>query len=160
MALVTRTGKGSKLTIAEMDGNLEYLEELSQPLESLIKFSATTAIGFDNITNLVNFKNTALITPGNVTDIATVDLGSNALNGYNIRLTTTLPNAANYDWVIEVANTPSNYTIYKLPLNTINYSTQNLASGIIGNVEIYKTQAPGFDEYFDNITVRVTAKLS
>jgi hypothetical protein len=30
MALVTRQGKGSKLTIQEMDGNLEYLEQLAQ----------------------------------------------------------------------------------------------------------------------------------
>lgn len=29
MALITRQGKGSKLTIPEMDGNLEYLEALS-----------------------------------------------------------------------------------------------------------------------------------
>jgi hypothetical protein len=31
MALTTRTGKGSKLTIQEMDGNLTYLEGLSTP---------------------------------------------------------------------------------------------------------------------------------
>jgi hypothetical protein len=31
MPLVTRTGKGSKLSIAEMDGNLTYLEGLSTP---------------------------------------------------------------------------------------------------------------------------------
>lgn len=30
MSLVTRQGKGSKLTIQEMDGNLEYLEQLAQ----------------------------------------------------------------------------------------------------------------------------------
>jgi hypothetical protein len=30
MALITRQGKGSKLTIQEMDGNLEYLEGLAQ----------------------------------------------------------------------------------------------------------------------------------
>jgi hypothetical protein len=30
MSLITRTAKGSKLTIAEMDGNLTYLEQLAQ----------------------------------------------------------------------------------------------------------------------------------
>ena len=30
MPLITRTGKGSKLTIQEMDGNLTYLEQLAQ----------------------------------------------------------------------------------------------------------------------------------
>ena len=30
MSLITRTEKGSKLTIAEMDGNLTYLEQLAQ----------------------------------------------------------------------------------------------------------------------------------
>jgi hypothetical protein len=30
MSLVTRQGKGSKLTVQEMDGNLEYLEQLAQ----------------------------------------------------------------------------------------------------------------------------------
>jgi hypothetical protein len=30
MSLVTRQGKGSKLTIQEMDGNLTYLESLTQ----------------------------------------------------------------------------------------------------------------------------------
>ena len=30
MSLITRTGKGSKLTIQEMDGNLTYLEQLAQ----------------------------------------------------------------------------------------------------------------------------------
>jgi hypothetical protein len=31
MSLVTREGKGSKLTIAEMDGNLTYLESIGRP---------------------------------------------------------------------------------------------------------------------------------
>jgi hypothetical protein len=31
MALITRQGKGSKLTSAEMDGNLEYLESMGRP---------------------------------------------------------------------------------------------------------------------------------
>ena len=30
MSLITRTAKGSKLTIAEMDGNLTYLEQLAK----------------------------------------------------------------------------------------------------------------------------------
>lgn len=33
MTLITRQGKGSKLTIQEMDGNLEYLESLGFPYE-------------------------------------------------------------------------------------------------------------------------------
>jgi hypothetical protein len=40
MSLITRQGKGSKLTIQEMDGNLEYLEVLGKP-------------SFKNITDLI-----------------------------------------------------------------------------------------------------------
>jgi hypothetical protein len=32
MTLITRQGKGSRLTIQEMDGNLEYLEQLAEPV--------------------------------------------------------------------------------------------------------------------------------
>jgi hypothetical protein len=35
MTLITRQGKGSKLTIQEMDGNLEYLEQLAQQSDGL-----------------------------------------------------------------------------------------------------------------------------
>jgi hypothetical protein len=33
MSLITRQGKGSKLTIEEMDGNLEYLESANKPID-------------------------------------------------------------------------------------------------------------------------------
>ena len=37
MSLITRQGKGSKLTIQEMDGNLEFLNEQSQNGGALYK---------------------------------------------------------------------------------------------------------------------------
>ena len=41
MPLITRQGKGEKLTIQEMDGNLEYLEGLSQDIESSVSVIAS-----------------------------------------------------------------------------------------------------------------------
>jgi hypothetical protein len=46
MALITRQGKGSKLTSAEMDGNLEYLESMGRPYKvytALLTQSGTNA---------------------------------------------------------------------------------------------------------------------
>ena len=48
MSLITRTAKGSKLTIAEMDGNLTYLEQLAKS-------------GFKKITIPLEFQNTGTI---------------------------------------------------------------------------------------------------
>jgi hypothetical protein len=56
MSLITRQGKGSKLTIQEMDGNLTYLESLTQsgfkkitiPLE--IQFGETIEINSEYYT--------------------------------------------------------------------------------------------------------------
>ena len=39
MGLVTRAGKESKLTIAEMDGNLTYLQELAETGGNIIQTS-------------------------------------------------------------------------------------------------------------------------
>jgi hypothetical protein len=41
MTLVTRQGKGSKLTVQEMDGNLEYLQGLSATIV-LTEYPETT----------------------------------------------------------------------------------------------------------------------
>ena len=41
MSLITRQGKGEKLTVQEMDGNLEYLEGLSQDIESSVSVLAS-----------------------------------------------------------------------------------------------------------------------
>ena len=46
MSLITRQGKGSKLTVQEMDGNLEYLEGLARPYKvytALLSQSGTDA---------------------------------------------------------------------------------------------------------------------
>lgn len=43
MGLVTREEKGSKLTIQEMDGNLTYLENLTEPI-GVFDYTTTTSI--------------------------------------------------------------------------------------------------------------------
>jgi hypothetical protein len=42
MSLITRTAKGSKLTIAEMDGNLTYLESIGRPYKVYTAFLSQT----------------------------------------------------------------------------------------------------------------------
>jgi hypothetical protein len=48
MPLITRTAKGSKLTIAEMDGNLTYLEQLAQS-DGLEYITEDTTVGNENL---------------------------------------------------------------------------------------------------------------
>jgi len=55
MTLITRQGKGSKLTIQEMDGNLEYLDEASFPFTGSAEISGSLTValpipGKDNFT--------------------------------------------------------------------------------------------------------------
>jgi len=54
MALVTRTQKGSKLTIAEMDGNLTYLETLAQGVDPADLGGLTTTASFNTFTSSYN----------------------------------------------------------------------------------------------------------
>jgi hypothetical protein len=48
MPLITRTAKGSKLTISEMDGNLTYLEQLAQS-DGLEYITEDTTVGNENL---------------------------------------------------------------------------------------------------------------
>jgi hypothetical protein len=68
MALITRQSKGSKLSIAEMDGNLTYLEELAQQgggggtptvistsiVDSFVEEKATSGVQFQEMIEIVN----------------------------------------------------------------------------------------------------------
>jgi hypothetical protein len=133
-------------------------------LVSFLKFSATEILpGFPGtaISNLVEFKNDALITVSNVqTTGLFLPGGGGIISGYSIRVSTTVPDATLYDWAIELAAVPglAQYDLYTMP--AINYNSQSLTLGIIGNVNLYgpySTLPSGYQ--MDNVTVRVTAKL-
>ena len=153
--------KESKLSIQEMDDNLLYLEELAlgETLESLITFSATEIlVGQPGIpiTNLVAFKNDALILP---TTVSATSAGANSA-GYTIQITTTLPNAATYDWAIEMGNVAAIPFFSRESRVGVDYTFQNLSGGIVCNVDVYSTLSAIPLEYtIDNIVLRVTAKL-
>lgn len=51
MTLITRTQKGSKLTIAEMDGNLTYLQTLAQGVDPADLGGLTTTASFNTFTS-------------------------------------------------------------------------------------------------------------
>ena len=50
MKLTTREGKGSKLTIKEMDDNLLYLESLNKSNNPIIKAYFQSKLAYDNNT--------------------------------------------------------------------------------------------------------------
>jgi len=67
MALITRQGKGSKLTIQEMDDNLLYLQGKSGGVHTLIKpqtgFSTSNMLTFSTLVNLQVTPDVLLVSP-------------------------------------------------------------------------------------------------
>lgn len=125
MALVTRSGKGSPLTIEEMDNNFTYLEGLSGG-------SSSNNEGYSQLIIEVSDIYTEYVTEfiiGEVYQIPSVELGDDFTNiGYVDRnpfiATGTTPNAFTNGTEVSKVNTNVNYTIYK---NTFE------------NLSIYKT---------------------
>jgi len=141
---------------ATVEANLPPTPPSDDTLVSFLKFSATEVMpGFpgNEITNLVEFKNDALINPG---DVQLTFAGASA--GYSIRLLTSLPNPSLYDWAIEVASVSA--IPFITPAGIVGADYSQYTPDMIGQIGIYSTVSSLPMNYtIDNIVVRVTAKL-
>jgi hypothetical protein len=110
MTLITRQGKGSKLTIQEMDGNLEYLESLGLSGTSYVFVSANNGTDSENADELQRAYNLAatkkIVTP----EIITITGDSFIVNKGG------LPYSANGNPALTVNST------YSYWLDGVNYS--------------------------------------